>query len=504
MLIKTKLRPKELKEFNRYFGDLKHASKEPNSGLTNEMLEDMEISSRVILSSANMFTQELPKGAEKIQKNILSTFEQDMNRVQKQILAIFCEMQRNEYLVLKGEKIKTAEMEDVAKIRQIIYAELLSEEFIKAMRNTSALYEIELEVADNCYPAVAGYITEENDFEKIEFPKYMEGKVESYKLSRIEENRLKFYYLLLLDILAHPFLQSSLLVIKLNRPIYWCLVKVLRNMDDDFRAFWQSAGRFVEGKIYPKYENALYKELLEGVDEQRGEEFLKENLYYNIATGLILGNDVQIQNFLNLTSKSERNIVINEAVKLVRGIIKNIEKDFADFTPQMLFSPSDNDLKIREIVFIMSTFRFSHIKLEELLVSRGLQKTDWYFFKNLVRAYSENATEKAYEEYSNANINTILELNSLAINYSLNSIATANPNLTQLGKYVIVFEIALLDLTKEEKELEQILRELIALTRSRHKMNLNKKVILEAQKRKGVEEKRLRLFTFFVEELLYL
>lgn len=275
-------------------------------------------------------------------------------------------------------------------------------------------------------------------------------------------------------------------------------------MDDDFRAFWQSAGRFVEGKIYPKYENALYKELLEGADEQRGEEFLKENLYYNIATGLILGNDVQIQNFLNLTSKSERNIVINEAVKLVRGIIKNIEKDFADFTPQMLFSPSDNDLKIREIVFIMSTFRFSHIKLEELLVSRGLQKTDWYFFKNLVRAYSENATEKAYEEYSNANINTILELNSLAINYSLNSIATANPNLTQLGKYVIVFEIALLDLTKEEKELEQILRELIALTRSRHKMNLNKEVILEAQKRKGVEEKRLRLFTFFVEELLYL
>ena len=92
----------------------------------------------------------------------------------------------------------------------------------------------------------------------------------------------------------------------------------------------------------------------------------------------------------------------------------------------------------------------------------------------------------------------------MAINYSLNSIATANPNLTQLGKYVIVFEIALLDLTKEEKELEQILRELIALTRSRHKMNLNKEVILEAQKRKGVEEKRLRLFTFFVEELLYL
>ena len=60
------------------------------------------------------------------------------------------------------------------------------------------------------------------------------------------------------------------------------------------------------------------------------------------------------------------------------------------------------------------------------------------------------------------------------------------------------------NLTKEEKELEQILRELIALTRSRHKMNLNKEVILEAQKRKGVEEKRLRLFTFFVEELLYL
>lgn len=205
-----------------------------------------------------------------------------------------------------------------------------------------------------------------------------------------------------------------------------------------------------------------------------------------------------------MTSKAEKNIVINEAVKLVRGIIKNIEKEFSDFTPQMLFSPSDNDLKIREIVFIMATFRFSHIKLEELLANRGLQKTDWYFFKTLVRAYSENATEKAYEEYSNANINTILELNSLAVNYSLNSIATANPNLTQLGKYIIVFEVALLDLTKEEKELEQIFQNLIALTGSKHKMNLNKEVVLEAQKRKGVEEKRLRLFTFFVEEILYL
>jgi hypothetical protein len=504
MLIRKKLRPKELNEFNRYFGDLKHASKLPNSGTTKEIIEDGKISSRVILSSEKMFTQELPKGVEKIHSNILSTFEQDMNRVQKQILAIFCEMQRNEYLVLMGEKIKTAEMEDVAKIRQIIYAELLSEEFIKAMRNTSALYEIELEVADNGYPTVAGYITEENDFGKMEFPKYMKEKVESYSLTRIEENRLKFYYLLLLDILAHPFLQSSLLVIKLNRPIYWCLVRVLRNMDGDFRAFWQSAGRFVEGKLYPKDENILYKELLEGADERRGEELLKENFYYNIATGLILSNELQIQNFLNLTSKDEKNIVINEAVKLVRCIIKNIEKDFGNFTPQMLFSPSDNELKIREIVFIMSTFRFSHIKFEELLLSKGLQKPEWYFFKSLVRTYSEEYMEKAYEEYNNANIDTILELNSLAINYSLNSIATANPNLTQLGKYVIVFELALMDLSKEEKALEQICQELIALTGSKRKMNINKEVVLEAQKRKGVEEKRLRLFTFFVEEILYL
>ena len=112
--------------------------------------------------------------------------------------------------------------------------------------------------------------------------------------------------------------------------------------------------------------------------------------------------------------------------------------------------------------------------------------------------------EKAYEEYNNANIDTILELNSLAINYSLNSIATANPNLTQLGKYVIVFELALMDLSKEEKALEQICQELIALTGSKRKMNINKEVVLEAQKRKGVEEKRLRLFTFFVEEILYL
>ena len=56
MLIRKKLRPKELNEFNRYFGDLKHSitSIEGTSRQIQERIEDEKVSSQIILSSEKL------------------------------------------------------------------------------------------------------------------------------------------------------------------------------------------------------------------------------------------------------------------------------------------------------------------------------------------------------------------------------------------------------------------------------------------------------------------
>ena len=61
MLIKTKLRPKELNEFNRWFGDLKHSITpiEGTSRQIQERIEDERVSSQIILSSEKLFIQDI-------------------------------------------------------------------------------------------------------------------------------------------------------------------------------------------------------------------------------------------------------------------------------------------------------------------------------------------------------------------------------------------------------------------------------------------------------------
>ena len=62
MIIKKTLRPKELNEFNRLFGDLKHSIKpiEPEELLV-EVMQDNEIAFKVSIISKNIFTQHVTK-----------------------------------------------------------------------------------------------------------------------------------------------------------------------------------------------------------------------------------------------------------------------------------------------------------------------------------------------------------------------------------------------------------------------------------------------------------
>ena len=98
MLIRKKLRPKELNEFNRYFGDLKHSitSIEGTSRQIQERIEDEKVSSQIILSSEKLFIQDIKgEAVSRIHKNLLTNIYRDMNNVQRFMLRAFIELEKN-------------------------------------------------------------------------------------------------------------------------------------------------------------------------------------------------------------------------------------------------------------------------------------------------------------------------------------------------------------------------------------------------------------------------
>ena len=98
MLIRKKLRPKELNEFNRYFGDLKHSitSIEGTSRQIQERIEDEKVSSQIILSSEKLFIQDIKgEAVSRIHKNLLTNIYRDMNNVQRFMLRAFVELEKN-------------------------------------------------------------------------------------------------------------------------------------------------------------------------------------------------------------------------------------------------------------------------------------------------------------------------------------------------------------------------------------------------------------------------
>ena len=134
MIIKKTLRPKELNEFNRLFGDLKHSIKpiEPEELLV-EVMQDNEIAFKVSIISKNIFTQHVTKEVKLIHSQLLSVVKNEMNSVQKQIINMYCKLQRNAYIVLLGEDL-VANIDEYTSVDTLILNELLDERFIKDMR----------------------------------------------------------------------------------------------------------------------------------------------------------------------------------------------------------------------------------------------------------------------------------------------------------------------------------------------------------------------------------
>lgn len=101
-----------------------------------------------------------------------------------------------------------------------------------------------------------------------------------------------------------------------------------------------------------------------------------------------------------------------------------------------------------------------------------------------------------------ADTKDFLAINNLAVNYNLNSVATLNVNCTELCKYILAYSMAIKEKTEEEKALEEACDEFFAIIKIKTRVNIKKKIMLEAQRKHGVSEARINLFTFFINKIL--
>lgn len=501
MIIRTKVRPKEQTLFSRYFGDLKHSIVSIQSDTQEEAEErkmDEKQSTMSVISCEKIFVQTIINPSlRRLRKNTTEVFFADMNNAQKYRIRAFVEYEKLALKIIKGIDLQPI-IEGLDKNESLkIYEEILSEGFINWMREEKPITEIALHAIDPDTTVEAGTITSSSDFSGMEFPKEVLPMIEQHKLSAKEKNLIKYYYMVLLNSIVYPFFESTVYTILLNRNIYWALVRITKKMDPLFRDYWQNTGKIIKDYTYGEVDEFLYKELLEGMSDA-GKKLVDENYYFNIASGILMNFSMHIRLFYELP-KEGRNIVINEAVNLASKISKKIEADLKGVSANIFDKPEENEPILQEIYSYVRMFKFSQRVIEEILLKKGVHKEDWIFFFNLLRINLEvKYMDEIYQKYEHADLEFVNYTNSIAINYSLNSAKKLNPNMLELCTYALAYKMSV-EKTEEEAELSSKYNELMKALRIKSRVNLDKNLMLDAQRKKGVAEKQIKLFCFLCE-----
>lgn len=502
MLIKTKLRPKELNEFNRCFGDLKHSITpiEGTSRQIQERIEDERVSSQIILSSEKLFIQDIKgEAVGRIHKNLLTNIYMDMNSVQRFMLRAFVELEKNTLPIVSnsqaGDFIQG--LEDDEKV--MIYNQLL--DFFKYFKDTEPTKDTEVCVLEVDSTSICGSITQNTNLSSIKLPIEVKKKVYLFELSDSQINMLKYYYLMVLDIILHPFFENTIYAIEQDRTLYWCIVSLLKKLDEHISDFWRERARIILEKYFEYNEGAemLYNELFEG-DKEHGKELLRENYYFNISTGVLMNSDIQIRFFYEM-NKEEKNIVINQVVSFARRINTLLSKDLERISPEVFYHPREHETELEEIFTYLKMFRFTHRTLEEVMLKKGMSKKEWIYVKNLLRTvYEEEYMQRIEEQCLHHVNNYYTTISNIALNYSLQSASSVNANLLELCRYELAFKLASQEKTEEEKAALKDIEFIYKLIDVPFKANLDKNLMIEAQRKKGVSEWMINLFVFICED----
>lgn len=230
----------------------------------------------------------------------------------------------------------------------------------------------------------------------------------------------------------------------------------------------------------------LYNELFEG-DKGHGKELLKENYYFNIATGVLMNSDIQIRFFYEM-NKEEKNIVINQAVSFARRINTLLVKDLERISPEVFYHPREHETELEEIFTYLKMFRFTHRTLEEVMLKKGMSKKEWIYVKNLLRTVYEEEHMQRIEEQCLHHVNNYYTIiSNIALNYSLQSASSVNANLLELCKYELAYKLAIQEKTEEEKAALKDIELLYKLMDVPFKAYLDKDLMIEAQRKKGYQ-----------------
>lgn len=335
----------------------------------------------------------------------------------------------------------------------------------------------------------------------IKLPKQIQEKVYLLELVEGQINILKYYYLMVLDIILHPFFENTIYAIEQDRPLYWCIVSLLKKLDEHISDFWRERARVILEKYFDYIEGAevLYNELFEG-DKGHGKELLKENYYFNIATGVLMNSDIQIRFFYEM-NKEEKNIVINQAVSFARRINTLLVKDLERISPEVFYHPREHETELEEIFTYLKMFRFTHRTLEEVMLKKGMSKKEWIYVKNLLRTVYEEEHMQRIEEQCLHHVNNYYTIiSNIALNYSLQSASSVNANLLELCKYELAYKLAIQEKTEEEKAALKDIELLYKLMDVPFKAYLDKDLMIEAQRKKGISEWMINLFVFICED----
>ena len=543
MIIRRKLKPKELKEFDLYFGNLKK--------LVAKDFREGELSSlKFSAMNLNRFYRvdhedpERKNTAMMLWDRVQQIFYNEMNETQKQI----CE----EYDLLTQIALatlgKTIQLKDAYKK---IAKKHTIDTILEAFENKDFLENVLIEVkAEEYLPRIhmvdlygvdAFEITAETDLSGIILPDQILSKIRNISGIYAEQlaNRITYYIVIILDILDKGWESASLLWAILENSIFREMLfeNIMLKLPKERVAFWKEK---TMPKQYLLYDCGLFnntmiqkmeKYVIDIKTECNGKSLQDENLYFNLAQAIIMHDEKFLAIYFTL-AKEEKNIVRNEAVVIARKIKEILLEVLEDFDVDYVYKkPVANEDILNVISFFFQMFYFTRPIMANEMEKRGVDKADWKFLESLfllkikedetpfITDKEEKKLKEAVEEtLFELTINEIKQLDSKvktaknkmeALSVLLGHASTqkekhSSPELlkevteTSMKTYKEgvrreVMQFSLNNLSTKNADLDKSLKVLEAIDNG----FISKEEFSKAQQKMGVKEKYIEIFFYF-------
>lgn len=540
MIIRRRLKPKELKEFDLYFGNLKKL-------MANDLSEEELRTIKLLVTNLNRFYRvdhddpERKNTAMMLWNRVQQIFDNEMNETQKEI----CE----EYDLLTQIALatlgKTIQLKDAyRKIAKKHTIDTILEAFDNKYFLEKVLIEVKAEkylpkISIDLYGVDDFEITkEETDLSEILLPDQILSKIRNISGRYAEQlaRRIIYYIVIVLDILDKGWESTSILWTILENSVFREMLfdNIMMKLPKERVAFWKEK---TMSKQYLLYDCGIFSEsLIQNMEkyvidiktECNGKHLQDENFYFNLAQAIILHDENLLAIYFTLT-KEEKNIVRNEAVVMARKIKEIILEVLDDFDVDYVYKdPVANEDIINVISFFFQMFYFARPIMANEMEKRGVDKADWKFLESLfllkikkletpflTTRKEQKLIEAVDETLFELTINDIKQLDSKvktaknkieALSLLLGHVCKQKEKQSSLellketslrnykeGVRREVMQFSLNNLSTKNADLDKALQVLEALDNG----FVSKEEFSKAQQTMGIKEKYIKIFFFF-------